>query len=496
MTRTRRGPIDSWIRCSFLFLVVLVPSTTRAEELVLGAAAEYVYNSNFFNAPNDEEAASSFLIGPTFNLSEDEGRFRYDLDFTGAYQAYVDQDGVDAWESFLRARGVYDFTSRTSLQVTERFRDVSNLRFSRQDIGIADNAVDPNQDRYFRNDVEALLTHQLFRHVELRFEAGYHWIDFEDNIDRNDNESFDVGGEVRFQVASDHALGAGVTYLNQDFEKALSRLGSESESINAFASWTWDIAENIVFTANGGPVWVRSNEDNSSVVTQTQFIGGEVDGNLLRAEFAGCGPIIVGPGTPLASNCAFTPQFPGIPAADLGAFQSYTLLDGGRANTSDEFTFFGGASILANFAEWNVEFTYSRRQSTTSGASVATSLDRLYLELEYAPPNLRWSTFVASSWERREALTESTRVDFRLIDGPGGAAQRLDAFTFIDDNRNRRDEFTAITGVRGELTRNQGATLEFRYRRTEVRNVDRDLPSVDTFFVVLTYDFVLDPFRF
>jgi hypothetical protein len=482
--------------CLILPVLLLLALSANAEELVLGVASQYVYNSNFFSAADNEEDASSFLIGPTLQLSETEGRFVYDVNFLGAYEVFVDQSGVNAWESRLRARANYDITSRTSVQVTERFRDVSNLRFSRQDIALADNALDPNQDRYLRNDVEVELIHQLARLLEVRVRGANYWIDFDDNIDRNDSNSFEVGSELRYQVAATHALGIGASYLNQDFDEALSRLGSTSESVTAFASWTWDIADNIVFTANGGPSWIRSDESDTTEVKQTQYVGGSSGGDLFRANIGSCesDPI---PGTPVASNCDFsTPAFPPIPAADLGPEQSFALIRGQRVGVADEFTFFGGASLLANFASWNLEATYSRRQSTTSGAGLASSLDRIYVECEFAPQNLRWSTFVAANWNRREALTEATVVDFTVVDGGGSAAQRAIAFTSINSQQNRRDDITAIVGIRTAFTRNQNATFEFRYRRTEGRSRDADIPEIDTYFAVATFDYTLDPMRF
>jgi hypothetical protein len=87
-------------------------------------------------------------------------------------------------------------------------------------------------------------------------------------------------------------------------------------------------------------------------------------------------------------------------------------------------------------------------------------------------------------------------VDFTVVDGGGGAAQRDTAFTRQDRRAERRDNLTGIVGVRTAFTRNQNATFEFRYRRTEGRNQGIDQPAADAYFAVVTFAYTLDPIRF
>ena len=154
--------------CAASGLLGLTTRPAGAAEIQLGAETQYFYESNFFSSRRNEEDANSFQFGPIVDIRDNEGRFLYDINFTGGYQAFVDQDGVNAWESRLRSRFDYQITPRTTIRVSEQFRDISNLRFSRQDIAVADTALDPNQDRYFRNDIELELLHDLTRNLEMR----------------------------------------------------------------------------------------------------------------------------------------------------------------------------------------------------------------------------------------------------------------------------------------------------------------------------------------
>jgi hypothetical protein len=471
-----------------ILLGFFVVATANAAELQLGATGQYVYNSNFFSAGGNTDSANSFEVGPTVGIADQDGRFRYNLTYVGGYQAYVDQSGVNAWESRLLGRATYDLNRRTSIAVRERFRDISNLRFTREDIALADNALDPRQNRYFRNDLEVELTRELSRRLSLSGRVGHHWIDFKRNVDRSDSKAYDVGSELNYSLTPEHRVGVGAAYTHQNFERALSRLGSNADYVNAYLLWTWQIADRIQFSMNGGPAWVRSDESGTNTVSQSQFVGAKVNGDVFRADISSCQ-------NGLASNCDFA-SFPPIPASDLGAKQSFSLTTGERVGSESTWTFFGGAVLEASFAEWNVLTSYSRRQNTTSGAGLASSLDIVFVSLEYAAPKNRWSAFVAASWDRRETLTDATLVDYTVIGSTDGAAERLFAFTTVTNSDIARENYIGIVGIRNALSRNWSGTLEFRYRRTEVDDPRASRPGTDTYLLLFTIDYAYDPIQF
>jgi len=468
-------------------------SLASAEELILGVEGNYTYNSNFFSGANNEQDAHSFQFGPTIDLSDPDGRFQYQIQFDGAYQAYTNQSGVDAWQNRLFARASYDLTDRTRIRITDRFRDISNLRFSRQDIAVADTALDPTQDRYIRNDVEVELIHDLTELLEVRLRGEHHLIDFDQNLDRNDSFAWEAAGEVRYRAAENHFLGAGASYTIQDFDQALSRIGSTGEYIQGYATWTWIITDAITFTANGGPSFIRSDEDTISNVQQTEFVGGQLNGQTVRAQFGSCGT------PPSSRQCRIAGGANVSP--DLGDLLTFGVdQSGGVVGQDDALTFFGGASLTANLANWNLQIAYQRRQSTTTGDGLASALDRVSGEIEYAPPKYRSSVFLAGSWDRRETLTDSTVVDFQLVAAAPTADAQRDigalATTSVESNSTRRDNYTVIAGYRYRLDDNLAVTLDGRYRRTEITGANANRPGNDTFFAVITFDYQLDPIAF
>ncbi len=485
---SKPGPRSRWFIPGVVVLIIAIAHSTSvmADDLLLGIEGGYTHNSNYFSAAGNSDPANSFLIGPSVELVDPDGRFRYEVEASGAFQAYADQSGVDAWESRLRARATYDLTELTRIRVTERFRDISNLRFSRQDIALADTALDPNQDRYFRNEVEVELIRDMTELLQLRLRGEHHWIDFKRNVDRNDSTAWEGAGELRYQLTPEHFVGLGASYTRQDFDAALSRLGSTGEYVRAFGTWTWNVSDAITISANGGPAWIASDEDNTSRVTQTRFVGGEVNGELFRADINDC------QGN-LASNCDIS-DASRIEADDLGGRRSFTLNRDDEVGKDDEVTFFGGASINLQLEKWILTASYQRRQSMTSGDALASSLDRVAVDLEYAPPRYRWSVFIAGSWDRRETLTDATVIDFDVASaGDPPAAERVRAFTTIRRRDARRDNYTLISGYRYRLEQNFAATLDGRYRRTDIDEPGRNQSGIDTFFFVLTFAYTLDP---
>ena len=201
-----------------LGLLLIAASPAFCNEITLGIDSAYVHNSNFYRSSSDEEAADSAEVGINITAEREEGRLRYLASYTGSYQAYDKQDGANAPEHRLRLRGRFDIDPLTTFHLNNRFRDVRNLRFSREDILDGDTGLEPNNDRYQRNDLELMLHRDLTRACELELDATQQFIDFEDNIDRSDSESYEIGARLYHRFAPRHRFGGGVSNVWQDFD--------------------------------------------------------------------------------------------------------------------------------------------------------------------------------------------------------------------------------------------------------------------------------------
>jgi hypothetical protein len=496
LCRPRCTPIGPQVFSCLVMLLLLLPLSGLSQELTLGIDSAYIYDSNFFRSATDEEAEDSVVLGGNISLEQQEGRLRYLASYSGSYQAHRDQEDADAPDHRVRLNGSYDISPRTTFHVTNYYRDVSNLRFSREDISDGDSGLEPNDESYQRNDLELMLHRDITRSWEMEINAIYRIIDFERNVDRSDSESFEAGGKVFYRFAPRHRFGGGVSWVGQEYDGAGIRLDVDADYLITDLAWIFDVEEDLQLVVNGGPVWINTEEDSPEYVLQSQFVGDSGRGEALRANVRSCDFDSV-TATGIASRCDFnTPGAEPIPALDLGEVQSFALGVGSQAGDDDDVVFFGGIALEGRFSDWTVDMELRRQQSSTSGDSVAASLNVFRWEFGYAPARANWDAFVAGSWERRETLSDSTAIDYTVVPGVDDAAQRSQVFTRVRDTDDRRDTFVALVGVRNSFSRAFSGTLGVRFRRTEreVNGVVGD--EIDTYFIVAELSYVFDTIRF
>ncbi|MEH6588774.1 MAG: hypothetical protein V7746_00880 [Halioglobus sp.] len=481
---------------TLLFIVLMwLPAPSFCSELVLGIDTAYVYDSNFYKSSTEEISAQSLVVGGNIRLEEKEGRFRYLAEYAGSYEFFKEQDEADAPQHRLRLNGSYDINTLTTFSLNNIYRDIRNLRFSQEDISNGDSGVVPNNDRYQRNDLELKLHRDISRSWELEINAAYRFIDFERNVNRSDSDSIEAGGWLFYRFAPQHRFGGGVSVVSQDYDGAEFRLDSEADYLITDVAWIYDMGENLQLTVNGGPVWYRTEQTVTDYVQQTQFVGAGQDDLVFRSNVFSC-DFDSATSTGIASRCDFdTPGAEPIPANDLGGVQNFPLQVGPEVGEDDDMTFFGGASLAGSFSDWNTDVELRHSQSVTTGDAIPASLTKFRWELGYAPARANWDAYVAGSWERREALSDSTTLDYIVIPGQEDAAQRSFAFTKVRDPDDRRDAFTAVVGIRSYFTRAFSGSVGVRFRHTESEVSGRETDD-DSYYVVVRLSYTFDAIRF
>ncbi len=480
-------------------MLLLLPAPGFCDEVTIGLDGAYVHDSNFYGTSSDEVSADSIEPGGSIAIEHDGDRLRYEGLYKGSYQAYRkdDQDEANAWEHRARLGGSYDIDPLTTVRLKNYFRDVRNQRFVRDDITSGDTGLEPNNDRYQRNDLELQLHRDLTSSWEVEANAAQQFINYDNNTNRSDSDSIGVGGRVLHRYAPQHRFGGGVSLVQQNFDGDDFRLDAEAQYLITELVWIFDINDQMQLVVNGGPAWVTTDEDPTDSVQQTQFVGGSQGGELFRANVLSCGFDDVS-ATGIASRCnADTPGAAPIPADNLGANQNFPLTVGPQVGENEEdVTFFGGVSLVGRFSDWIVNADLRRQQNPPSGDAIAGSLTRLRGEVDFAPPLSLWSAYLAGSVERREAFSNSTAIDYVVIPGEEDAAQRSVAFTTDQNANDSRDAFTALTGVRRQFSRNLSGDVGVSFRRTE-----RELSGqpnnneTDTYFFVVKLVYVFDTFH-
>ena len=473
----------STLACVSLGFLLTAASPAFCDEITLGMDSAYVHESNFYRTANDEVAEESVEVSGIITAEREEGRLRYLASYRGSYQAYREQDDANADEHRLRLRGSYDIDPRTTFHFNNRYRDVRNLRFSREDILDGDTGLTPNNDRYRRNDLEFMLHRDLSRVWELELHATHQFIAL-DNPERSDSDSYEIGASVYHRFASRHRFGGGISYVSQDFKGAVSRFDAEAKYLLTNLAWTFDIADQVQLVVYGGPAFIRTDEDDLGEVSQQQFVGATRGDEVFRANVNSCGGI--------ARRCNF--DIPGIPGDDLGGYLVFPLEFGPRVGEDDDVVLFGGVALTATFSDWTVDAEILRQPGAALGSAVASSITRFRWDIGYALGQSNWDVYFAGSLERQEVITDSTRIDFTVIPGPENAAQRDVAFTRVGDPDDFVDYYTGLVGVRKQFSPAFSASVSYRYRRTERfdRGTDR---FVDTSFLVVKASYVFDSFR-
>lgn len=471
-----------------------VTSKADAAELNLAVDSRYVYNSNFFLAESDPEEANSLDLGARLNVADQVSQLRYELDYAANYQEYLDQQDADAWEHRLRAFAIYDIDRLSSLRVVNHYRDLTNLRFTRSDIELGDTGLEPDQDRFQRNDLEIEYRRDLTRSTEFRLQFEHQFIDFERNRNRSDSDALKIGSELWLRLSPNQRFGLGLSYVEQTFDAVGDRLASEGSYVTASLRWQAQLSEQVDIEIYGGPSWLESVQHLPTEVTAETFVGGNINGELFRANADSCS-FDSDLEVRRASACDLgSSTNPPIPADDLGPLESFELLRNGVSIRDETTTFLGSARISAQLTDWRLSARYARTQNTTSGDALVSSLDRITVTGEYEIPDQQWSVYFSGSWERRETLTNARFVDYSVIPGTANAAQRERAFAARRNPNDQRDATTFLLGTRRELSRKLSAAFELRYRAID-RNIVGESMAMDATFFVIELSYAFDPRR-
>ncbi len=455
-------------KLALIAAAITLAQTGQATEFSAAFIGSSAYNSNVFGTDGDEDSDMLLEAGTELELRSDpERRLDYLLNYRGDYQSYAEADEANAMEHRQRFRLRYDIDPITQIILNQRYRDVSNLQFDLADFDSGDTGIDISQNRYERNDISVDLTRELSRRWSVSGNLGYQTIDFKRNINRSDSDTTEVGVAVNYLLSEKQDIGVGISYASQDFDGADNRISAESDYFSLSLLWTYRFDEFSSLAIEGGPTWVDTEQDRLRQTVTNTNVGRPEGGNVQRANFNACG-IGGGQSQPIASLCDFAdPNARPIPASDLGPRQSYVLDFTGFDTSDDDVTFFGSVVYTKRVSDWELEASYTRRQTATAGESLASSLDQFALGADYLPAGERWRLYARLTLDKRDAITEALVIDYTLVEDIDGSALRDAAFINDAGGNIVRDVLTGLVGGRYDFTRLLSGGLEFRYRDSE-----------------------------
>ena len=270
----------------------LASSFASAAELRTTLETATIYNSNIYSL-NDTDSVDDVILrlGPEFDLSNDsEKRFDYRLNYRGWYEWYSNESDASDFQHRQRLRLGYDLTPRSRLSLDQRYRRVSNLQFDRDDFQAGDTGIDIRQNKYHRNDMSFNFEHQLDRRWTFNAILDHQIVDFDNNNSRSDSDSIGLTGSLSYTLSERHDLGFGLRVANQEFHKAPSRLGAESDYLGALFLWTFRITRRIDLTFEGGPTRIKSEQKEQNNAQAPAYVGVRFEDDLFRANFNACTP--------------------------------------------------------------------------------------------------------------------------------------------------------------------------------------------------------------
>ncbi len=130
--------------------------------------------------------------------------------------------------------------------------------------GVGDGVVETTRDafrlnRSTRNDIQAILTHNLSPTRMLSFRLGYNLVDYrrEDSADR---DTLIATGSYLQTVSRRNQLGGGVSYRRSSRSATSSRPSQSTDFFNVFGNWIYQFDETLQLNVALGPTYVKSDD--------------------------------------------------------------------------------------------------------------------------------------------------------------------------------------------------------------------------------------------
>lgn len=475
------------IRALAAIAALLASASAQAVEVQLGVRDELEYDTNLFGAPRHEDGGGKKVdvfrsrIGPRLIAKDPYGRLTFDLDYSGSFDWYIDEYGINAWENVLQGGARYALSPRTTLSLDDSLFDLSSISYRPQTLDDDTIVLNGGRSPFVRNLFGASLEHYFTQRVVGTLSISNDFVDFSQNDTQADSVSMGASANLVYLLTSKDRVGVGANYTYQHFDFGANTRQAESwgRIIDGFLSWSRRFEDDWSISLAGGPGFTESELANS--VRPSLYVARKLSRNsppvtpffvqCSNGRESGC----FGPGDVFVSTPSNNPTAPIIVA---------------EAAQSD-VTFFGQVGLSKRFDTWTVAANYSRRQSNAAGDGAASTNDIARLSVDWTPSS-RWSAYSDIGWSRRKRVGNG--VDFELAPDANGLATRTRAIAVPRQNSN--DQVTAAIGARRRLTRALSGSGEIRYRRQwNEGNADSGV-EVDFVIVSIRLEYLLDPFRF
>jgi len=393
-------------------------------DLVFEFQGQGLYDSNVFRSPSDEDDDVLFRLRPGVRIEEKHGQ---DLNYSLRYLAPVElsvnnSKELDNVDQYADLTFTYKPSGRVEFYGKDDFRYSHGtlLSFTTLDEQ-GDPSIGTSRDRVTRNTASAGVRYQLSQNLEASMSIQ-HQLWESTREDRQDNWAINLNPNFLYRLSARHRIGMGVAYSHQNFDASDIAVGSQVDTVNAYAQWNWAISPTMGLSVQAGPTYIHVEEDDPPGFSSVLIPFVDDSGSEPAAALS-------------LSNCPTAPngeQY--IPAGGVQACggvvtgitgAAYTTLTsqtpdvftttGSIDKTDDTVDVFAQVQLTQNWTpQLSSSLAYNRRQGAASGLGGTVIVDSVSAGVTWSFRD-RWRLSGNGSWVNRESVTDVPEF-FRLAE--------------------------------------------------------------------------------
>ena len=424
---------------AFAYLVALLalPMAVSGADLVFEFQGTGQYDSNVFRRESNVKDDVLFRLRPGVRIEEKHGQdVNYSLRYLAPVELSVDNsDELDNVDQYGDLSLSYRPSGRVEFYGTDHFRyDYGTLlSFATLDEEGASTIIS-SRDRTTRNTANAGVRYQFSRNLEGDFSIQ-HQLFKSRRKSRQDNWVLSVNPNFYYRLNPRHRVGMGVSYYHQNFDASDFTVGSQTNTVNAYAQWEWQVDSTMGLSLRVGPAYIESEQDappqqavlpipyqeisdfGGAPAVQVQLIDQCPDVST-AIPGSSAGPYI--PATGCSGPSVGIISSVGPTAGQYTAITSQTpigLTTTGNVGTKDDsLDVFVNVQLIKNWSpQLSSQVAYQRTQGTASGLGGAVIRDSVTGSVNWKFRD-RWNLATNAAWTNRKSLGDVN--EFFLLAGP------------------------------------------------------------------------------